>query len=50
MAITSSIINDLHDISRNVMAREKVLYDGHAIAAVAAITEEIAQNQLNPFP
>ena len=27
---------------RNVMAREKVLYEGHAVAAVAAINEEIA--------
>ena len=25
------------DIVRNVMAREKVLYDGHAVAAVAAL-------------
>ncbi|MGY9014112.1 MAG: xanthine dehydrogenase family protein molybdopterin-binding subunit [Rhodospirillales bacterium] len=37
------IINDFHDISRNVMAREKVLYDGHAVAAVAATTEAIAR-------
>ncbi|MBT6095516.1 MAG: xanthine dehydrogenase family protein molybdopterin-binding subunit [Rhodospirillaceae bacterium] len=40
------IINDLHDISRNVMAREKVLYDGHAVAAVAATTEAIAKQAL----
>ncbi|MBT3766246.1 MAG: xanthine dehydrogenase family protein molybdopterin-binding subunit, partial [Rhodospirillales bacterium] len=37
------IINDFHDISRNVMAREKVLYDGHAVAAVAATSESIAR-------
>ena len=37
------IINDMHDISRNVMAREKVLYDGHAVAAVAATSERIAR-------
>jgi CO/xanthine dehydrogenase Mo-binding subunit len=30
------------DMSRNVMARDKVLYDGHAVAAVAATTAAIA--------
>ena len=30
------------DITRNVMAREKVLYEGHAVAAVAATTDAIA--------
>jgi len=30
------------DLSRNVMARDKVLYDGHAVAAVAATTAAIA--------
>ena len=30
------------DMTRNVMAREKALYDGHAVAAVAASTVEIA--------
>ena len=29
-------------ITRNVMAREKALYEGHAVAAVAAINEAIA--------
>jgi len=33
---------DVLDLARNVLAREKVLYHGHAVAAVAAITEEIA--------
>jgi len=37
------VIADFHDISRNVMAREKVLYDGHAIASVAATSERIAR-------
>ncbi|MCH7624407.1 MAG: xanthine dehydrogenase family protein molybdopterin-binding subunit, partial [Chloroflexi bacterium] len=32
--------------SRNVMAREKALYQGHAIAAVAATTSEIAEEAL----
>ncbi|MBO43022.1 MAG: oxidoreductase [Rhodospirillaceae bacterium] len=36
-------ISDFHDISRNIMAREKVLYDGHAVAAVAATSELIAK-------
>ena len=31
-----------HDMSLNVIARKKALYDGHAIAAVAATTPEIA--------
>ena len=39
-------IFDLHDVSRNVMAREKVLYDGHAVAAVAATSERIARQAL----
>src|SRR4029077_17291837 len=29
---------DLRDVWRNVMAREKALYDGHAVAAVAAVS------------
>jgi CO/xanthine dehydrogenase Mo-binding subunit len=33
---------NLRDVTRNVMAREKALYDGHAVAAVAATTTEIA--------
>jgi CO/xanthine dehydrogenase Mo-binding subunit len=40
------MIADLHDVSRNVMAREKVLYDGHAVAAVAATSERIARQAL----
>ncbi len=34
------------DIVRNVMAREKVLYDGHAVAAVAATSMTIARKAL----
>ena len=34
------------DIVRNVMAREKVLYEGHAVAAVAATSESIAREAL----
>ncbi len=34
------------DIVRNVMAREKVLYEGHAVAAVAAISASVARQAL----
>ncbi|MAF49595.1 MAG: xanthine dehydrogenase family protein molybdopterin-binding subunit [Rhodospirillales bacterium] len=34
------------DMTRNCMAREKVLYEGHALAAVAAIRESIAKQAL----
>ena len=34
------------DMTRNIMAREKALYDGHAVAAVAATTAEIAEAAL----
>jgi len=30
-------------VTRNVMAREKVLYEGHAVAAIAATSKEIAE-------
>ena len=30
-------------VSRNVMAKEKVLYEGHAVAAIAAISKEAAE-------
>jgi len=34
-------------LSQNLMAREKVLYDGHAVAAVAATTAAIADHALS---
>lgn len=34
------------DLVRNVMAREKVLYEGHAVAAVAATSRKIAKQAL----
>lgn len=37
---------NFHDITRNMMAREKVLYDGHPVAAVAATSESIARAAL----
>src|SRR5579875_523552 len=35
-----------HEVSLNVMARDKVLYDGHAVAAVAATSPHIAEEAL----
>ncbi len=37
---------DMRFVSRNIMARDKVLYAGHAVAAVAAISNKIAQDAL----
>ncbi len=37
---------DYCDVSRNVMARDKALYEGHAVAAVAAISARIAKQAL----
>ena len=34
------------DMTRNVMAREKALYEGHAVAAVAAVSEAVAAQAL----
>src|SRR6202043_198113 len=34
------------DLTRNAMAREKALYDGHPVAAVAATSESIAKQAL----
>jgi len=33
-------------VTRNMMAREKVLYDGHPVAAVAAVSESVARAAL----
>ncbi len=37
---------DFRDLSHNVLARDKVLYDGHALAAVAATSPRIAAEAL----
>jgi CO/xanthine dehydrogenase Mo-binding subunit len=37
---------DFRDLSRNILARDKVLYHGHAVAAVAATTPQIAEAAL----
>ena len=36
----------LRDVRDNCLARDKALYDGHAVAAVAALTPEIARAAL----
>jgi xanthine dehydrogenase molybdenum-binding subunit len=36
-----------HDISHNILARDEVMYNGHAIAAVAATSPHIAEEALN---
>ncbi len=41
------VAQNLWHTTRNVMAREKVLYEGHAVAAVAAISESVAQQALD---
>ncbi|MCY4213180.1 MAG: xanthine dehydrogenase family protein molybdopterin-binding subunit, partial [Gammaproteobacteria bacterium] len=37
---------DVADVARNVMARDKALYHGHAVAAVAATSVEVAERAL----
>src|SRR6185503_7964891 len=38
---------NFRDLSRNCMARDKVLYEGHAVAAVAATSQAIAEQALD---
>ncbi len=38
---------NFRDLSRNVMARKKALYEGHAVAAVAATSQAIADQALD---
>jgi CO/xanthine dehydrogenase Mo-binding subunit len=40
------LVVNYRDVVRNVMAREKALYDGHAVAAVAATSLSIARKAL----
>ena len=37
---------NIRDVIRNVLAREKVMYDGHAVAAVAATSASVARKAL----
>src|SRR5215472_12531145 len=39
--------HNLWDLSRNCMAKGKALYEGHAVAAVAAISQAIAEQALD---
>ena len=40
------LLVNYRDVTRNIMAREKALYDGHAVAAVAATSASVAQAAL----
>ncbi len=40
------IYTDFRDITRSMMAREKVLFDGHPVAGVAATSEAVAKQAL----
>lgn len=42
-AAAGELIVNFRDVTRNMMAREKVFYDGHPVAAVAATSETIAK-------
>ena len=45
-AASGELMVNFKDVTRNMMAREKVLYDGHPVAAVAATSEAIAKQAL----
>ncbi|MGH8011763.1 MAG: xanthine dehydrogenase family protein molybdopterin-binding subunit, partial [Candidatus Binataceae bacterium] len=45
-APVGELIVNMHYLSLNVMANDKVLYDGHAVAAVAATSPHIAEEAL----
>ena len=47
MVPAGEMMINYRDIMRNVMAREKVMYDGHAVAAVAATSASIAEKALS---
>ena len=42
-AMMGELVVNTHYLSLNVMARGKVLYDGHAVAAVAATSPHVAE-------
>ncbi len=46
MVPAGEMMVNYRDMVRNVMAREKALYDGHAVAAVAATSTSIAKRTL----
>src|SRR5205807_904147 len=46
-AVIGAAPHNLWDLSRNCMAKGKALYEGHAVAAVAAISPAIAEQALD---
>src|SRR5215831_10138799 len=46
MAQVGELVVNTHYLSLNIMARDKVLYDGHPVAAVAAISKHVAEEAL----
>jgi CO/xanthine dehydrogenase Mo-binding subunit len=46
LAAVGELMINFRDVTRNMMAREKVLYDGHPVAAVAATSEAVARAAL----
>ncbi len=40
--MVGEVVVSYYDMGNNVIAREKVFYDGHAVAAVAATSQEVA--------
>lgn len=46
IAAAGELMVNFRDVTRNVMAREKVFYDGHPLAAVAATSNAIAKRAL----
>jgi len=46
MAAVGELMINFRDVTRNMMAREKALYDGHPVAAVAAVSESVARAAL----
>jgi xanthine dehydrogenase molybdenum-binding subunit len=46
MAQVGELVVNTHYLSLNVMARDKVLYDGHPVAAVAATSKHVAEEAL----
>jgi len=45
-ALSGELTINYRDVTRQVMAREKVLYEGHPVAAVAAVSEAVAVRAL----
>ena len=46
LAPAGEMLINYKDMTRNVIAREKALYDGHAVAAVAATSSAVARRAL----